>query len=86
MLKFSTSTFATPGDDYEDVSGTLSFATGETEKTFTVTIYGDLVDEVDEYFGAYIINAYPVSIYGSASTGYILDDDNIRVVLPVIIK
>jgi hypothetical protein len=79
-------TFATPGVDYEDTSGTLSFAAGETVKTFTVTVYGDQTSEEDEYFGAYIINAYPVSTYGSASTGYILDDDNTKVMIPIVSK
>jgi hypothetical protein len=79
-------TFATPGVDYEDTSGILSFAAGETVKTFTVIVYGDQTSEEDEYFGAYIINAYPVSIYGSASSGYILNDDNMMVVLPIVSK
>jgi hypothetical protein len=38
---------ATAGSDYQAASGTLSFAPGVTEQTFTVTILGDDVDEPD---------------------------------------
>jgi hypothetical protein len=79
-------TFATPGVDYEDVSGTLTFAPGEMVKTFTVPIYGDLEDEQDENFSAFLINAVPISIYGSASTGYILDDDDLKIFLPITMR
>ncbi|GAB4581705.1 MAG: hypothetical protein Fur0022_44550 [Anaerolineales bacterium] len=81
-------TFATPGEDYEETSGTLTFAPGESEQTFTITIYSDYAVEEDEHFGVYLTNASPISIYGSATTGYILNDDDgvIRVFLPVIVK
>lgn len=81
-------TFALPGVDYEETSGTLTFAPGETEKTFTVPVYGDTEVEPDENFGVYLINAAPISIYGGASTGYILNDDGgaARVYMPIIVK
>jgi len=39
---------AKAGDDYAVVSGTLSFAPGQTSRTFTVTIHNDTFDEPDE--------------------------------------
>ena len=41
---------ATANDDYEPVSGTLDFADGDTEKTFTVSTVADSVDESAEGF------------------------------------
>jgi hypothetical protein len=38
---------ATAGSDYDSTSGTLTFAPGVTEQTFTVTVRGDLVLESD---------------------------------------
>ena len=78
-------TFATPGVDYIDVSGTLSFAAGETTKSFTVSVIGDMLLEGDEHFGVYLINASPISIYASAATGNILDDD-FRIYLPLLVR
>ncbi|HEX7317620.1 MAG TPA: Calx-beta domain-containing protein [Pyrinomonadaceae bacterium] len=39
---------ATAGADYQTASGTLSFADGETSKTFSVTVHDDTTDEFDE--------------------------------------
>ena len=41
---------AKAGEDYEAVSGTLTFAAGETEKTVHVTVLDDDVDEGSEKF------------------------------------
>ena len=41
---------ATPGSDYEAVSGTLRFAPGETVKTISVPILTDDLDEPRERF------------------------------------
>jgi hypothetical protein len=79
--------FATTGVDYEETSGTLSFSPGETLKTFSVTIYGDIFDEPEqENFSVFLTNASPISIYGSASSGYIQDDDLARLYLPMSTK
>ncbi|MCB9134953.1 MAG: hypothetical protein H6636_05980 [Anaerolineales bacterium] len=80
-------TFATPGVDYEETSGTLTFAAGQTTQTFTVTVYSDLEEESDENFSVRLINADPVSIYASAATGLIEDDDgNPQIYLPLIVR
>lgn len=39
---------AVAGDDYNAASGTLSFAPGETAKTFSVTAFDDVLDETNE--------------------------------------
>lgn len=78
-------TFATPGVDYMEVSGTLTFDTGETLKTFTVPILGDNASEPDEHFSVRLSNADPVSIYITSATGNILNDDN-HIYLPLILK
>ncbi len=41
---------AVAGQDYQSISGTLSFGPGEVHKTFTVTILQDTVYEPDETF------------------------------------
>ncbi len=41
---------AVAGQDYQSISGTLSFGPGEVRKTFTVTVLQDTVDEPDETF------------------------------------
>lgn len=51
-------------EDYAPVSGTLTFAAGETTKSFQVTILGDDQAEGDEYFDVEVANvrgAIPVS-------------------------
>ena len=47
---------ATASADYTPVSGTLSFASGETEKTVTVPIVNDNVDEPIEHFYVSLTN------------------------------
>ena len=48
------SRWAEDGQDYTTASGTLSFAPGETSKTFTVDILGDTIYEGDEVFGLWL--------------------------------
>ncbi len=78
-------TFATPGVDYVEVSGTLTFNAGETLKTFTVPVLGDNESEPDEHFSVRLSNADPVSIYITSATGNILNDDN-HLYLPLVLK
>jgi len=47
---------ATAGDDYEEASGTLTFAEGETTKTIEVTVNGDTDIEDDETFTVNLSN------------------------------
>ncbi|MBI4238130.1 MAG: FG-GAP repeat protein [Deltaproteobacteria bacterium] len=66
---------ATGGTDYTIVSGSLSFAAGETTKTFNVPILGDTLDEVDETYTATLSNAANATIADATGAGTITDDD-----------
>ena len=49
---------ATAGTDYTHTNGTLSFAEGDTSKTFTVTVIDDTLDEADETLGLVLSSPY----------------------------
>ena len=66
---------ATAGTDYTATSGTLTFGPTETEKTFTVAITSDTVDELDETFLVNLSNASNATIDDAQATGTITDDD-----------
>lgn len=63
--------------DYTQNTGSLTFADGETSKTFTVGIINDTVDENDESFSVFIINVTGTGSLGSpnSATVTIQDDD-----------
>ena len=67
---------ATSGTDYTAlVSGTLTFAAGETSKTLTVTVTGDETSEPDETV-VVTLSGPANAVLGTASgTGTITDDD-----------
>jgi hypothetical protein len=70
---------AKAGEDYVATSGTLTFAPGQTSKTFTVTIKGDTKKEDDEYFSVLLTNASSNAFLDSApGYWYILNDDGRR--------
>jgi ribosomal protein L35AE/L33A len=66
---------ATAGVDYQATSGTLSFAAGETTKTITVLVNGDLADEADETFFLNLTNPVSATIADTQGSGTIIDDD-----------
>ena len=61
--------------DYQAVSGTLSFAPGETSKTITVSVNPDMIKERNETFYVNLSNASNATIGVSQGTGTILNDD-----------
>ncbi len=64
--------------DFTAHSGTLTFAQGETSKTFTVQTTQDALDEADETFTVSLSNATggaTISASAGEATGTILDDD-----------
>ncbi|MCE9563258.1 MAG: hypothetical protein K8U57_14535 [Planctomycetes bacterium] len=70
---------ATDGSDYTGVTGTVTFAPGETSKTITVNVIGDIVDESDETFTVNLSKASNATIASGTGTGTIVNDDGSRV-------
>ncbi len=70
-----TSGSATAGGDYEIASGTLTFNPDNTEKTISVIINGDSVDEINETFQVDLDNASSATIANGQAIGTINDDD-----------
>ncbi len=68
---------ASAGLDYEAAAGTLSFAPGDTNKTVTVLVNGDALDEIDENFFINLSNALNASIVDAQGLGTITDDDSL---------
>ena len=66
---------ATSGVDFTAASGTLNFAIGETEKTVTVTLLDDDMDENHENFNVVLSNPQNVTLGDATATGTILDDE-----------
>ena len=66
---------AKAGIDYVAVSGSLSFAPGETTKTIAVPIIGDTDIEGNDNFFVNLSNATGVPITQGKGTGVILNDD-----------
>ncbi len=71
---------ATSGTDYGAISkGTLTFAAGETSKTFVVSVTGDTMDEVHETVLVSLSNPANATVSSTegTGTGTITDDDGV---------
>jgi CSLREA domain-containing protein len=66
---------ATPPTDYQGISGSLSFAPGETSKTITVLVNGDTTVEPNETFTVNLSNATNANLANAQGTGTIRNDD-----------
>jgi hypothetical protein len=66
---------ATPGGDYQAVSGTLIFASGETSRTITVPVIGDRLVEPNETFFVNLSGATNATIADGQGAGTIVDDE-----------
>ncbi len=67
---------ATGGIDYTTTSGTLTFASGDTNKSFFVPIASDVSLESEEWFGVRLTNATGGAVLGlSNATVLIYDND-----------
>ena len=67
-------TAVAPGD-YAATSGTLTFTPGQTTKTVTVLVKGDLLAEIDENYFLDLTNAVNATITDPRGVGTIIDDD-----------
>mgnify|MGYP001794808155 CR=1 FL=1 len=61
--------------DYSSLTGTLTFAAGETSKTITVNVNGDTVFETTEAFTVELSNAGNATISTATGTGTVVNDD-----------
>ncbi|MGQ0620973.1 MAG: Calx-beta domain-containing protein [Panacagrimonas sp.] len=77
-VDFATSdgTATSGSSDYVGRSGSLSFAAGETSKTFTVTVNGDTLVEQNETFTVTLSNPGGATIADGNGTGTIQNDDS----------
>ena len=66
---------ATSGSDYDAVSGTLTFAPGETSKTINVPVNGDTTVEDDETLTLELSDVQFATPAALSATGTIVDDD-----------
>jgi uncharacterized repeat protein (TIGR01451 family) len=66
---------ATAGSDYQGTSGNLIFAVGETTKTVTVLVNGDVTTEPNETFFVNLFNPGNASIGDPQGLGTINNDD-----------
>jgi hypothetical protein len=66
---------AIAGTDYESAGGALSFDPGQTAKTFSVAVKGDITDEDNETFFVNLSSPSNASIADSQGIGTITDDD-----------
>jgi Ca2+-binding RTX toxin-like protein len=68
--------FAAVGGDYLEASGTLTFAPGETSKSFTVTINGDTtVESFETFFANLTLQSGSVQLPDPQAVGTIQNDD-----------
>jgi hypothetical protein len=72
---------AKAGEDYETQTGMITFATGELEKTISVKVNGDRLQESTESFKVNLANANKALISQGTGIGTILDNDNVTPVL-----
>ena len=66
---------ATQGADYAETTGTLSFDALETERTITVPLLDDALDEADETFTIALTNVVSATLDDAEATGTIADND-----------
>jgi hypothetical protein len=66
---------ADDGSDFGAVNNTLTFLTGETTKTISVSVNGDAVEEDDETFSVSLSNPVNATLDDSSGLGTILNDD-----------
>ena len=71
-------TAMTADHDYQSLSGTLTFAPGQTTKTITIVVFGDKKKEPNESFFVNLSSSSSNALIGDGiGLGTILDDDNL---------
>jgi hypothetical protein len=81
---------AAAGSDYTSTSGTLTFQVGQTSKTITVNVAGDVIDEgASEAFTVQLSSPSGATLADGQATGTITDDDEARLsqtIGPVVVE
>jgi hypothetical protein len=76
LVDFATASgTAHAGSDFVAVSGTLTFAPGETSQTINVAVHGDTLIEWNENFTVLLSNARGAAITDPQATGTIVSDE-----------
>lgn len=79
-VQFSTADgTANAGSDYAATAGTINFAPGETTKSITVLVNGDVLSELDETFTVTLANSTNAAIGVATATGTIVNDDAVSI-------
>ncbi len=68
---------ATSGLDYKAANGTLTFAPGQTTKTFTILVTGDKLAETTEYFDVHFESSANADLVRDTARVTIVDNDPI---------
>ncbi|MGQ0697562.1 MAG: Calx-beta domain-containing protein [Panacagrimonas sp.] len=71
----SSNATAKQGEDYVEAKGSLTFATGQTSKTVSVSVKGDSKVESNETFRINLSNASGATILDGQGVGAIANDD-----------
>ena len=66
---------ARAGSDYAGASGTLTFTPGQTTKSVSVSVSGDVTFEADETFTVDLSNVANATVADGQGTGTVLNDD-----------
>jgi hypothetical protein len=74
-VNFATANGTAKAEDYNAVSGTLTFAPGETTKTISIVVKGDRKRESNETFFVNLSSAVGAFILDNRGVGTILNDD-----------
>lgn len=75
---------ATAGSDYTALSGTLTFAAGETSKTVHVMVHGDTAVEGSETLTLTLSGPSGATLGDAVATGTIVNDDTAAPAAPVV--
>jgi aryl-phospho-beta-D-glucosidase BglC (GH1 family) len=70
--------------DFTGISGTVTFAAGETAKTITIAITPDTLVEGNEQFSVVLSNPQSVTIADGTGVATIVDDDTAQPVVPTL--
>ncbi len=66
---------AAAGQDYNEVTGTVTFEPGTLSQTIEVPVRGDIADEFDEVFNVQLSNPVNASLVDAQGKGTIIDND-----------